>query len=191
MGSFESWAATIGGILTVANIAGFLENAEKNRRTRDHDAAQWLTLCAKWWSKFNTEPVGVKDLFDIVQSNELLAGVIASPNHQGQRKRLGHALVKANGRCFGDFRIIFGDLDRSGCKRYRLERRTGADAPNTHEQGESMPTNDSELTVAAETMVQSHGDGDPGVTRSDEQPGRSRSGRQRQYNLGNNAIALE
>ena len=168
MGSFESWAATIGGILTVAGIDGFLANAEKKRRTKDESVGQWLIFCTKWWSKFNTAPVGAKELFDLVHPEGLLPGLIAAPNAQGQRQRLGHALVKVDGRCFGAFRITFVDLDHSGCKRYRLERRTSADASNTQELGESMPTNELESTAAAETMVQPRSVGGPGVMRSDE-----------------------
>jgi len=122
MGSYEAWAGILGGILDVAQVKGFLGNQSQHRQGSDEEAAQWRELCRHWWRMYQASPVGVKDLYEIVASNELLPWILSAETDQGRRQRLGRALARMRDRCFGDFRILQVGADNSDRKRYQLER---------------------------------------------------------------------
>ncbi len=44
LGSFESWSETMGGILEVVGVPGFLENQDKLRAQSDAQRAPWRTF---------------------------------------------------------------------------------------------------------------------------------------------------
>jgi putative DNA primase/helicase len=50
LGSFESWAQVIGGILEQAGIAGFLADATSREETNE-DARRWLPFIEAWWAE--------------------------------------------------------------------------------------------------------------------------------------------
>ena len=106
MGSYESWAKMLGGILAACGIDGFLANKDRRRRDSDDEAAQWRAVCRAWYDHHGTKDVGSKDIYEIVKANDLLPWIMAADKEQGQKQRLGHALVKVKNRCFGDFRIV-------------------------------------------------------------------------------------
>jgi hypothetical protein len=121
MGSYESWAATLGGILQTAGVTGFLANQRERRVASDDEAGQWLAVCSAWWENHGTSTVGVKALFEIVKEQDLLPWIVAAETDKGQRQRLGWALKKVAGRCFGPFQIVEDKKDNSNRSQYRLE----------------------------------------------------------------------
>jgi putative DNA primase/helicase len=65
LGSFESWSETMGGILDVAGVPGFLANAEELYELSDAEGTLWRSFVAAWWDRFGTAEVGTADLFPI------------------------------------------------------------------------------------------------------------------------------
>lgn len=129
MGSFESWASTMGGILDVAGVPSFLANAQEKRKLVDERSLQWTTFCGTWWKEFSssnddteTEAVGAKDLFELAQRDDLLPWVMAAETDQGKKQKLGRELRKVTDRRFGSFQIVHVDTDSSGRHRYKLQR---------------------------------------------------------------------
>jgi hypothetical protein len=123
MGSYEAWAQTMGGILDVAGVKGFLANAAKKRKRSDEDSAQWRAFCTKWWQEYRTNDVGAKEFFELAEAEDLLPWVMNAETDLGKRQKLGRAVSKMVGRRFGDYRILDADTEgRGGTRQYKLEK---------------------------------------------------------------------
>ncbi|GAH73885.1 unnamed protein product, partial [marine sediment metagenome] len=68
LGSYESWASVIGGILKVAGIEGFLTNLDELYERADSEGAVWRRFMGIWWDKFGEVAVGVKDLHPLAEA---------------------------------------------------------------------------------------------------------------------------
>jgi len=109
LGSFESWAETIGGILEVCGVGGFLENMDE-LATRDDHALGWGALVAEWWRQHQSGLVSVDDLYAIVAvpNSELevaFSAILGQGFERTQKRRLGLELRKVQGRVFGSYRV--------------------------------------------------------------------------------------
>jgi hypothetical protein len=105
LGSFEEWAEVIGGILEAARISGFLENLQALERQVDSELAEWSDFLAFWWAMYNTNPVGVRELFQLVQTHDLLPNTLGDGREASQRIRLGKAIGRRLNRVIGGFKI--------------------------------------------------------------------------------------
>ena len=99
IGSYESWAQTMGGVLEVAGIEGFLENLDEMMQASDGEGAVWRSFVSAWWDRFGTVEVGTGDLFDLATGCEPPLS-LGSGNEKSQRIRLGKALGKMRDRMF-------------------------------------------------------------------------------------------
>src|SRR5262249_31699371 len=70
IGSYESWAQTMGGVLEVGGIEGFLGNIEEMMAVSDSEGATWHSFVSAWWGRFGTAEVGTGDLFDLAANSE-------------------------------------------------------------------------------------------------------------------------
>ena len=108
LGSFESWAEVIGGILEVCGVPGFLEN-KNELTTRDDHARGWSALVAEWWRVYQSNLVSIDDLHRSIVSNPELEVAFSETLGQGldrsQKRRLGMELRKVQDRVFGSWRI--------------------------------------------------------------------------------------
>jgi hypothetical protein len=134
LGMFEGWAETMGGILDVAGAPGLLANARKFRQEAADKGSEWRAFVAAWWARYGGEPVGVKELFQLVSQEQLLDAVLGDKGEASQRTRLGRALGKCRGRVIGDYRIRAEEEDHSHRQRYQLEP-TAATVAGAAEQG--------------------------------------------------------
>src|SRR5262249_23649968 len=105
LGSFESWAGVVGGILDVAGIPGFLGNLEELYRDTDSEGQEWREFVAAWWGAFQDRPVTPLQLYSVCASRDLMESVRGEGRQQSQVTRLGMALKKAHDRVFGRYRI--------------------------------------------------------------------------------------
>ena len=122
LGSFESWAETIGGILTHARIDGFLANASDLYEIADAGTVGWRAFVIAWSDEHGEEWLRTGDLVSLAEREDLLAHVRRDGAVASQRARLGRALTKMRGRTLEGWRI---ELRRSGRKKvneYRLSR---------------------------------------------------------------------
>lgn len=139
LGMFEAWAKTMGGILDVAGIPGFLSNLDTFRRSAVDTEGDWRAFAGLWWERFKDTPVTVSDLYDVAAGAELL-GAVPDPVAEGRpdrranrglKTKFGIELAKARNRVYGPYRIVHDGEDRaSKAARYRLCRLAGA-APET------------------------------------------------------------
>jgi DNA polymerase-1 len=114
LGGFESWARTVGGILSHAGVTGFLSNLETMYAESDDGASQWEAFLTTWWHRFTDQAITMADFTealldpDDVALRESLPDELADmlPIREGEegrlRRRLGHAFRKHTEQRFGD-----------------------------------------------------------------------------------------
>jgi len=112
LGMFEEWARTMGGILEVAGIRGFLENLQEFYETADTEGAAWRTFVAAWWIAYEERGVKVGDLYSLAVEAGLSLG---EKSEQSQKVRLGIKLSEARDRVFSI------DLPEEGLLNLRIE----------------------------------------------------------------------
>lgn len=122
LGSFESWASVIGGILEAAGIASFLENQSELYETADADSTEWRALTVAWVERYGHRPVSVGELVELCAEKELLADLLGDGIERSRTTRLGYKLRQLRGRVFGTLQIeIVSDSGKRG-RTYRVVR---------------------------------------------------------------------
>jgi hypothetical protein len=105
-GSFESWAAVIGGILDVAGLPGFLENRERLRHKADTETKEWTRLFALWWidaptAKGCSSWKTAGELVSMCSDNDLLMRMRGDRSEHSQKIRLStNGLIPLEGTTF-------------------------------------------------------------------------------------------
>jgi hypothetical protein len=120
LGSFESWSKTMGGILEVAGIKGFLGNSDELYQLADNTIPAWAEFVDAWWMLYQSKAVETKVLVDICIRDELLPEVIGDKGLQSQRIRLGRALARMRGRVFNGKSIEQARSKRHNANIYQL-----------------------------------------------------------------------
>ncbi len=136
MGSFESWAETMGGILASAGIPGFLDNAREFRTRADTEREMWSNLLAAWWQKYSEAPVGAGEVFELILAEDLAVD-LGKGTERSQKTRLGVLLRRLRDRRFDDLRVEAAGTYQRGA-RWRLTQVVEAPTPssNTRQVGE-------------------------------------------------------
>ena len=121
MGSFESWAQTVGGIIQSLGFGGFLEDRRAFREAADSQGREWRTFVEAvvsrpvldpWWT--------VKDLLGMADEVGLLAWATGDGNERSRQIKLGRVLQKRRDTVTSGYRLEIGS-NRSGTV-YKFER---------------------------------------------------------------------
>jgi putative DNA primase/helicase len=109
LGSFEVWAGTMGGILEVAGVPGFLGNLKEMYEASDAEGTMWRTFVAQWWDRFGSAEVGTADLHGLATDCEPPLP-LGDGAERSQRIRLGKALGRMRDRMFtvGEHQLRIG-----------------------------------------------------------------------------------
>ena len=99
LGSFEAWAAIMGGILDAAGVPGFLANLDEMYEAADAEGAVWRAFVAAWWERHGTAEVGTAELHEIAIACEPPLP-LGDGGERSQRTRLGRALGRLRDRVF-------------------------------------------------------------------------------------------
>jgi putative DNA primase/helicase len=99
LGSYEQWAAVMGGILEVAGVEGFLQNRERFYDRADRESAAWGEFIAAWKSKHGAGEVRCKDLWEMLEDVDPPCD-LGRGAERAQRIHLGDALAGAVDRRF-------------------------------------------------------------------------------------------
>lgn len=112
MGSYESYARTMGGILEAAGVSGFLDNRPKVKSGRDRESIRWPSLIDAWHRDRGTMATSTGQLFDLIfgdpgqpELRVAFADVIGEGKILSQKQKFGRAIGKQEGRVWGDWRI--------------------------------------------------------------------------------------
>jgi len=98
MGSYEAWCRTMGGILEVAGVPGFLTNRRDSRGRTGQEDEDLRVFLAAWWQEFREERVTAADLYPMCEQRALLDSALRATTDRGRRTQLGTLLRELQGR---------------------------------------------------------------------------------------------
>ena len=130
LGSFESWAAVVGGILEHAEVHGFLYDTEELYEAADAEGQEWRELVRSWWDKFGPRWVSAGELLDLALERDLLGSIVRDKTQRAQKIRLGKALSSARDRHFAQYRLMAGRNSNAKTAQYRLVDTTAGENEN-------------------------------------------------------------
>lgn len=106
LGSYESWAATVGGILEAADIHGFLGNMERIYDGSDETADGWYALIHEWWIEHQGDDVKATTLYELVKdSARNITLDLGKGNEHAQKVAFGKLLTTIRDQQFGELRV--------------------------------------------------------------------------------------
>ncbi len=117
LGSFERWAAVIGGILANAQVPDFLTNLNEFYEAADLEGAIWRQFVAIWWEKYQSGQVGASDLFDLAATVDGFD--FGKGGDRSQKVSFGVQLTRQRDRVFDTYRIVFAGISHK-VKKWRL-----------------------------------------------------------------------
>jgi bifunctional DNA primase/polymerase-like protein/primase-like protein len=162
LGSFENWAAVIGGILEAAGIPGFLKNQHQLYESADAETELWRDFTTAWYGNFGIEPQTIATLLKLCDDKELLNEILGDGTDRSRSTRLGKHLKSQRGRIYGNLRIEAGRASPKGGKTYRVVP-IDRDGSTAGDRGAGVPG--PATTAAAGTVVGDVSDVDPDVDR--------------------------
>ena len=71
LGSFEHWAAVIGGVLKVAGVEGFLGNLDELYANADVKGEAWREFTLAWWDEHGATGTHVSELIELCEKQDL------------------------------------------------------------------------------------------------------------------------
>jgi hypothetical protein len=120
MGSFEHWSATIGGILEVAEIPGFLGHLDELYDFADTQSSEWRQFVIAWWEAFGDRQVSARLLLELALERDLLGTVIGDKSLRSQQSLLGRGLSGIRDQQIDDWRVHVGYDSHTKSAIYRL-----------------------------------------------------------------------
>lgn len=121
IGSYESWAEVMGGILGVAGINGFLGNLDEFYASSDPETLAWNAFVTAWWAAHSDGVVRPSDLltaYDLLDDDFLVLGGAES---RVRASSLGRKLLGQRDRIFAGYKLVKVDTNQGG-NRWRLQR---------------------------------------------------------------------
>lgn len=136
LGRFERWAETIGGILELAGVTGFLANYEVASEDMNVEKAVWRVFCERWYIERGSRAVTAPDLLPIAKMIEQF--YLSGDDDKDKSKSLGWKLRSRLDHVY-EFRDSMGNVYQSvqisndapkkdGVKQYRLKSMHKTDA---------------------------------------------------------------
>jgi putative DNA primase/helicase len=106
LGSFESWARVVGGIVTHAGFGGFLGGDTMDVAV-DPEEAEWAALVAAWAEELGEQKVPANAVFALAGRRDLAIGA-PDGSERATRTRFGRALAQRRMRVYGAWRVCDG-----------------------------------------------------------------------------------
>lgn len=120
LGSFESWAAIIGGILQVIEVPDFLENLNDMYDNNDSESDSWQEFVQTWWAELGAEYKRVNELNELCEDKGLMLKTRGDGKERSQQVRLGKALLGARDRIFDGLKLV-AERTRHKSRQYALQ----------------------------------------------------------------------
>ena len=158
LGSYESWTATIGGILDVAGVPGFLSARDALYETANSEPQEWAAVLADLHKQHGAESIGAREFCAAMQRLDACPDYWEGKSRASALRRVGRAVTQRRDRVFGGHRIRPAGKTATGNAAYRVEavearRKKTPETQETPEQGQ--PTSPStafpESTSSSET----------------------------------------
>lgn len=126
LGGFEDWSRTLGGVLQVAGIPGFLGNLSDLYETANPEDQRWRALTEAWLERYGTTEVTSGEVYEVGVQLRLWRG--ESLQGRDALSQFGWALRKQRSRRYGPLTILQAGKGRSG-NLYRLAHADGQERP--------------------------------------------------------------
>ena len=103
LGSYEEWAAVMGGILETSGIEGFLGNLDALYEAADSETAVWTTFVERWFERFETAEVAVEEMLELALASGL---EISGDSDHARKVSLGSQLSRHRDQVVGGYREV-------------------------------------------------------------------------------------
>ena len=118
LGTFESWSKTMGGILAVAGIGGFLGNLDDFYADSDAETSALRAFVEAWWKAWTSQEVGAAQLWGVASTlDEPLD--LGEGSAQSQKIKLGNLVRQLRDRQFSGLRVVAAG-EHQNAKMWRL-----------------------------------------------------------------------
>jgi hypothetical protein len=124
MGSFQSWADIMGGILAVAFVPGFLANQDELLERFDEARGELTEFLEIWHGALGDRPCGVAEVYQLLGTSDLLSERLGDGSDRSRRIRLGRLIAAHEGQVLGSYRIEAAGVTRRAAQ-YRVLRIDG------------------------------------------------------------------
>jgi putative DNA primase/helicase len=122
LGSYESFTEVVGGILSIAEVPGFLANRDRVYAEADQEVIAWAEFCHIWWQEFGERAMKTELIFGIARRHKLLIDIWSGRDEHAAHTAFGKALARMRDRVIGGLRIRrVGEDSNSKVMTYRLE----------------------------------------------------------------------
>lgn len=138
IGSYESWAGIVGGVLDVAEIPGFLDNRNEDHEQAEAQESEWLSLVEAWADAYGSQRVDVGKLYELAKSKGLLAELRSGRLDQAARTIMGKKLTSFRDRWMRGYLVTL-DGTHGGSAQYKLYAKKGAGAAEGHQGSPHSP----------------------------------------------------
>lgn len=132
LGSFESWATILGGILAHAGVSGFLQNLDRLYEESDPSQLQWEAFLLALSSAFRSENFTIKQLVESMPTTpeltQALPDELADEERRGSlQRRLGRAFSERVGRRYGmaGLHLLKAGVNRNKVALWRVRGQNG------------------------------------------------------------------
>ena len=137
LGSFESWASVLGGILTHAGIDGFLADQTERAILIDPEEAEWADLIRRWFEASGEQLLDSKDVMKLAAKAGLLNLDSTSATDPAARSRFSRGLASRRDRVYGRLQITVCRDAKRRQNRYRLVQVREVERREVQDDGES------------------------------------------------------
>ena len=120
LGSYESWASVVGGILECVGITGFLDNVGALYEAADGETGEWRAFVAAWMRACGDSWTRVGRLVELADEGDLLGGVLGKESTRSKQVRLGKALAQLRDRVFDGMQVEARTNAHTKAAEYRL-----------------------------------------------------------------------
>jgi hypothetical protein len=122
LGSYESWAQTLGGILDAVGVEGFLGNIEDFYAEANDEAAIVNAFVDGWWQRFGKATQTPSSLLRVANEADF---PFRFSDEERQREQLGKELKRLKDTIHAGFAIRKGTAPRGARSGWFLEPREG------------------------------------------------------------------
>ncbi|AFZ67894.1 bifunctional DNA primase/polymerase [Deinococcus peraridilitoris] len=120
LGSYEGWAATMGGILDVAGVLGFLTGREHLYETANAEPQEWAAVLAVLYEQHGAESIGAREFQAAMQRLDACSDYWEGKTRASALRRVGRAVTQRRDRVFGGFRVRAAGKTATGNAAYRV-----------------------------------------------------------------------
>lgn len=126
-GSFESYSHTLGGILEVNGIYGFMAESEELHSSASTDIGGWADLVEAWYRVYQDQPVSASKLVKLTYDNDIMIDLRSGRSESSANSAMGRAVSKMKDRVINGFVIELAGYSNSRKRNEYQVRRVRSD----------------------------------------------------------------